>query len=492
MPPDVNDFGAVTATVVVGAGNFTASGAASAISGVGDAAYVVLTASAVLLPGMMAAVWTDPDVREPLAGTPEQLAARLRQAVADLYRRLSDERRRSRPTRAARTAVDPPWLVEPDTATARAPDSEPSLVKKTAACDVMYDDALNSLDEAIRLTDQQRLDRALAGYDHVASHVNDLIAALWGADDIGGFVECLTQTLACAQVGRAGVLLRLGRHADAAAGLQALGRSVEITPASPAAEPDHDDGTDVPAELLAELRREFVTPHAAVADLRRALGELPRRGYVHIRAPGGWGKSTLLLAMRDGWLTGPAVRRCVPPVTDPAAAPLGTVVGFPLASGWPDDPAALVRAVARQVAGGSAVRREPGCLLQLLARARQMTDGPVILALDQIDELWTESPPATWSCVAGLLPAATQLPPDCYVFLVGRRAPPPAAARQVGNLTAGSELMQTVTWDPAEPSYRAALTSYVVRRWGPAGAARLEGTPCFRDVRLWSGRPDEG
>lgn len=185
-------------------------------------------------------------------------------------------------------------------------------------------------------------------------------------------------------------------------------------------------------DRLADTRRlqaqeqDYTPPVFALQAIEAARHELPGRGYLHVTAPGMWGKSFLVSALRHGWKP------------DAVSAALGRTIGYAILHGRPENPGDFLHDVyeeAKTLGGGRPLRKLPPpheqrtiddmrrVLCEVLKQAKEQKcapDQPLLLAVDALDELTDGGTDTNRSLILDYLPRADELPDGCYVLLTSR------------------------------------------------------------------------
>jgi tetratricopeptide (TPR) repeat protein len=224
--------------------------------------------------------------------------------------------------------------------------------------------------------------------------------------------------------------------------------------------------------LLFDLASDYVPPAYALAALGEARRDLPGRGYLHLTAPAGMGKSVLARALREGW--------------DGTPADFGLVLGYTVLHGRPENPSLFLAEVVAQAerAGESRGRQLHGlrrpherldfpqaraALVHLLDVARQrLCDGrPLALSVDGLDELadrgGEEEP-----LILETLPDAEHLPEGCYVLLTSRPDLRPKVREALHRRCGDARYFRAVGLSADDPGYRAVLEEFLTRTLGEA------------------------
>ena len=246
-----------------------------------------------------------------------------------------------------------------------------------------------------------------------------------------------------------------------------------------------------------DSRADYLAPEYAFDAICAGIARLSGKGFLHLTAPAGQGKSVLVRAFGEGrsW-------EDFPPR-------MGKTLGYTLLPGEPASPSIFLNVIENQargfdpfflfserVADATDVPTVQRFLCSFLAELRSAVcrrDEPLILAVDGVDEL-----PRDASTEAGilpllldLLPPPNELPSGCYILLTSRPNVPSHISDAFFKLrtTRGTGLFQEVVLSKNDESYLSLLEEYLVRGLGdevrplvPAILKRSQGQ--FLYVRL--------
>lgn len=223
------------------------------------------------------------------------------------------------------------------------------------------------------------------------------------------------------------------------------------------------DQHQVDAALRSEFRdfhQDCLAPETVLASIERELEGLEGgRGYLHIVAPEGVGKSWLIRALAD----------------HPRIAEGATVLPYFIRAGALADYrtfVALLNDAARErlpwrtqemqtrLAGIKDLREQ---LQAYLTQLMQSNRCRLILAIDGLDELGDVQPASV--TITDFLPAADSLPAGCHIVLTSRPALAPRLQRDLGRLRS-SRGFRTLDIDPAGDSNRSLLRQWLASRGG--------------------------
>jgi tetratricopeptide (TPR) repeat protein len=221
--------------------------------------------------------------------------------------------------------------------------------------------------------------------------------------------------------------------------------------------------------FLHDIEKEYVVPEYAFRALQEKLREMPR-GYVHLKAPPGMGKSILVKALRKGWKGGPGE--------------LGRVIGYTILHGHSEDPFFFLEEVIEQAKKLDPnrplfnlplphqqktlpdVRQALRTILGLVKKSC-CPDRPLILALDGLDELTQRDHQNSRVLIVDTLPAAHELPAGCFVLVTSRPySLRPQVELKLRNLCTDATLFRTVELNPDNPGYRQVLRTYLEQTLG--------------------------